>query len=110
MGSIIVHTKGSNNKIINDVLYVPNLTSNLLSVGRLIQRGYSALFDDDKCTVFDKKNDCTIITVPMSSNRVFPLFMPLEGKVAYAGETINQSQIWHLRYGHLNWKGLQLLK
>ncbi|KAG6433493.1 hypothetical protein SASPL_105107 [Salvia splendens] len=65
---------------------------------------------DGECNIFDKKTSSSIITVPMSSNRVFPLIMPLEEKVALAGESVDQSQIWHLRYGHLNWNGLQLLK
>ncbi|KAG6399857.1 hypothetical protein SASPL_141342 [Salvia splendens] len=109
-GTIIVHTKGGNKKFISDVLYVPNLTSNLLSVGQLTQRGYSVVFEDGECNIFDKKTSSSIITVPMSSNRVFPLIMPLEEKVALAGESVDQSQIWHLRYRHLNWNGLQLLK
>ncbi|KAG6407721.1 hypothetical protein SASPL_130718 [Salvia splendens] len=65
---------------------------------------------DGECNIFDKKTSSSIITVPMSSNRVFPLIMPLEEKVALAGESVDQSQIWHLRYRHLNWNGLQLLK
>lgn len=36
--------------------------------------------------------------------------MPLQEKVAFTGENFDQSQLWHLRYGHLNIKGLQLLK
>lgn len=30
--------------------------------------------------------------------------------MAFTGENFDQSQFWHLRYGHLNIKGLQLLK
>ena len=43
-GTIAVHTKGGNKKLISDVLYVPNLTQNLLSVGQLIQKGFFNLF------------------------------------------------------------------
>ncbi|MDD0148549.1 hypothetical protein PSY31_22950, partial [Shigella flexneri] len=35
-GSFVVQTKGGNKKTISDVLYVLNLTSNLLSVGQLM--------------------------------------------------------------------------
>lgn len=109
-GSIAVQTKGGNKKIINDVLYVPNLTSNLLSVGQLLQRGYSVFFEDEKCIIFDRRSNCTIAIISMSSNKVFPLSLSLEEKVAYTSENFDQSQLWHLRYSHLNWKGLQLLK
>ena len=43
-GTIVVHTKGGNKKLIFYVLYVPNLTQNLLSVGQLTQKGFSNLF------------------------------------------------------------------
>lgn len=43
-GTITVQTKGGNKKLIGDVLYVPNLTSNLLSVGQLLRKGYSIFF------------------------------------------------------------------
>lgn len=36
--------------------------------------------------------------------------MPLGEQIAYRGESIDWSQLWHLRYGHLHGKGLQLLK
>ncbi|KAG6498678.1 hypothetical protein ZIOFF_038400 [Zingiber officinale] len=103
-GSVAVQTKGGDKKIINDVLYVPNLTSNLLSVGQLLQRGYSIFFEDEKCRIFDRRNKCTFakqgVSFRFTSGR----------KVAYTSENFDQSQLWHLRYGHLNWKGLQFLK
>ena len=44
-GVIAVNSKGGNSKLIHDVLYVPGLTSNLLSVGQLLQKNYSVNFD-----------------------------------------------------------------
>ena len=43
-GIISIQIKGGNNKLINDVLYVSNLTQNPLSVGQLLQRGFSLFF------------------------------------------------------------------
>ena len=50
-GTIIVHTEEGNQKFIHDVLYVPSLSQNLLSVGQLLRKGYSLYFDDGVCTV-----------------------------------------------------------
>jgi len=109
-GTIAVHTKGGNKKLISDVLYVPNLTQNLLSVGQLIQKGFSIYFDDEKCKIIDKTNNHTVAVVEMSKNKVFPLVMPLDENVALKTENSDLSNLWHLRYGHLNYKGLNLLK
>ncbi|KAH9723491.1 hypothetical protein KPL70_007130 [Citrus sinensis] len=109
-GTIAVHTKGGNKKLISDVLYVPNLTQYLLSVGQLIQKGFSIYFDDEKCKIIDKTNNHTVAVVEMSKNKVFPLVMPLDENVALKTENLDLSNLWHLRYGHLNYKGLNLLK
>jgi hypothetical protein len=33
-------------KLISDVLYVPEINQNLLSVGQLLEKGYKVLFED----------------------------------------------------------------
>jgi hypothetical protein len=39
-------------KTISDVLYVPNIDKNLLSVGQLIEKGMKVIFKDQFCHVF----------------------------------------------------------
>lgn len=51
----------------------PNLAHNLLSVGQLMDGGYSILFDDNSCYVKDKKSGQIIVSIPMAQNRMFPL-------------------------------------
>ena len=109
-GVIAVQTQKGIKRYISDVLYVPNLTQNLLSVGQLLRKGYSVHFDNDKCEIVDKKNNIIVAKINMSSNKVFPLELPLEENFAFKSEQSNLSYLWHLRYGHLNSKGVRLLK
>ena len=74
-GNITVQTKGGTSKLIKDVLYVPSLSQNLLSVGQLVENGYMLTFDKDKCTIVDKKRYQNATTLPMASNKVFPFSM-----------------------------------
>jgi hypothetical protein len=99
-GTIAVNTNGGNRKFIHDVLYVPSLSQNLPSVGQLLRKGYSLLFDDGECTVYDKKHKLTMAEVGMSRNNVFPLSMPSNEKIALKCEYVDDSHLWHLRYGH----------
>lgn len=46
----------------------------------------------------------------MISKNVFPFTMPLDEKFALKSESVDDSYLCHLRYGHLNYKGLKLLK
>ena len=67
------------------------------------------VFEENKCRVVDKKNQL-MAKVEMTRNKVFPLSINYASQVALKGEISNESQLWHLRYGHLNQKGLQIPK
>ena len=108
-GTIAVKTQNGSQKYIHDVFYVSGLTQNLLSVGQLIHKNYKVIFDDDKCNIIDKRKG-QIISIQMAPNKVFPLFMPFGQNNALKCENMDESILWHLRYGHLNFNGLKLLK
>ena len=63
------------------------------------------VFEENKCRVVDKKNQ-QMAKVEMTRNKVFPLSINYANPVALKGEISNEYQLWHLRYGHLNQKGL----
>ncbi|XP_074289330.1 uncharacterized protein LOC141614485 [Silene latifolia] len=48
-GTITLSTSSGKKKLIHNVLFVPSLAHNLLSVGQLMSSGYKFLFDDDSC-------------------------------------------------------------
>jgi hypothetical protein len=120
-GSINIRTKQGEEKHISDVYYVSGLQHNLISIGQLLQKGYRIYFENGECLILDKKPSNRIIAkVKMTKNRMFPLriqsepFLEPQGlqKVAeldFKASYKNESWLWHLRLGHLNFKGLQLL-
>lgn len=55
-GTVAIKTSQGYVKIHYDVQYVPNLSHNLLSVGQLMDSGYSLLFDGGCCSIQDKKS------------------------------------------------------
>lgn len=57
-GSVKVNSCGFS--CINDVIYVPDLDSSLLSVGQFLKYGYALLFEDMACAVFPirRRNTC----------------------------------------------------
>ena len=58
-------------KFIQDVLLVPDLDQNLLSVGQMLEQDYMLLFKDKKYVVFESSGQ-EVITVEMIK-RSFPL-------------------------------------
>ncbi|TXG71060.1 hypothetical protein EZV62_005995 [Acer yangbiense] len=71
-------------KLIHDVLLIPDLDQNLLSVAQLLKKGYSCSFKDNYCTIVDS---CGVEVV----------------------KHLN-SALWHKRYGHFNMDALKYLQ
>ena len=54
---------------------------NLLTIGKLIQKGYRVYIEDDHYVIKDKRpSDQLIAKVPLTSNRLFPLRIVLDIK------------------------------
>jgi hypothetical protein len=113
-GAINVITK-TGKKTIPDVYFVPGLKHNLISVGQLTQKGYRVSFENNVCTIFDiPPSKMVIAKIKMTNNRMFPLHMKSEMMekigASFKASSQDQAWVWHLRYGHLNFKGLCLLQ
>jgi hypothetical protein len=50
---MIAITTNSGTKTISDILYVPGIDKNLLSVGQLIEKGMKVVFENQSCYIFD---------------------------------------------------------
>ena len=71
-GTILINMKGCG-KQIYDVLYVPNLEENFLSDGQLMENGYSLVFRDNYCKIYDKIEPNQVIVEVKMIKRNFPL-------------------------------------
>lgn len=69
-GSVRVQMKNNNVKTISDVHYVPNLTTNLLSVSAMVKKGYKVVFCSNGCKVYD--NNIVVATATLC-NGVYQL-------------------------------------
>jgi hypothetical protein len=85
---------------IEEALYVPTLSTNLLSIGKLAKKGYKILFDDEVCKI--KLDDTTIIEGVQSkkNGNLFEL-KQIENQ-ALALSVTNKWKLWHNRLGHLS--------
>ena len=73
------HKAGMEPRILLEVLYVIELTNNLLSIGQLQERGLAVMFQYGRCKAFHHEKGL-IIDTNMSGNRMFILqatFQPL---------------------------------
>ena len=109
-GVIAIHTKEGKAKYIHNVFYSSGITPNLLSVGQIMKKGYKLIFDYGHGDIFDKKDDKKVAVIQMISNNLFPLNIKTFQNVVLKCENFDESDLRHLRYSDLNFRGLQLLE
>ena len=94
--------------MITEVLYVPTMKNNLLSIGQLLQKGFSMNLYDGTMEIFDRMQK-KILKVKISENRTFQVKLGAFDSQCLNAETkSDESWLWHMRYGHLNFKDLNL--
>ena len=112
-GTIPILTKKNEKKFIHEVFYVPHLNVDLISIGQLIQNQYDIQLYDTYCVIYDKPpNKRLIAKVEMAMNRIFPLSLRSAKRpqsLAHIFSSLNESWLWHCRFGHLPFKSLNLL-
>ncbi|BBH00217.1 multidrug resistance-associated protein 9 [Prunus dulcis] len=110
MGTLVLNTS-TGTKHIREVMYLPGLKENLLSVGQMDEHGYHLVFGSNMCSIFDDSSlEKLIMKVEMKKNRCYPLTLSPTDYVALRAGVSHSTWIWHKRMGHLHLKGLNQLK
>lgn len=85
---------------VNDILHIPKLSANLLSVYKMVCRGNKLVFDADGCKIFNKANKLLKLIKP--ENGIYKLCAPIE-KCMIANKAESNAMLWHRRFGHVNY-------
>ncbi|KAG6535304.1 hypothetical protein ZIOFF_000269 [Zingiber officinale] len=104
---MITITNCSGTKLISEVLFVPEIYQNLLSVGQLIEKGFKVVFEDNFCLIKDAANQ-DIFKIKMKG-KSFAL-KPLEEEQTAFSIRENVTEIWHKRLGHYHHQGMLQMK
>ncbi|KAI5354684.1 hypothetical protein L3X38_007579 [Prunus dulcis] len=108
--SLMIDTN-SGRKCIKEVMFLPGLKENLLSVGQMDEHGYYLLFGGRECCIFDGPSlDCLVIKVKMKNNICYPLSLMQADHIALKASVTECTWIWHKRLGHLNLRSLKQLR
>ncbi|KAI5424780.1 hypothetical protein KIW84_030821 [Lathyrus oleraceus] len=91
---------------IQDVSYVPNLKTNILSLGQLTEKGYSILMKERILHLKDKLGHL-IARVEMERNRMYKLNLINVREKCLQVNVEDKASLWHLRFGHLHHAGLK---
>ena len=81
-GNINTLTRQGEERVMSNVYYVSGLKHNLMSTGKLLQKGYKIYIEDNHCVIMDKfPRNILIAKIYMKSNKMFPLTLkPIKKK------------------------------
>lgn len=94
---------------VKEVLYIPDLTANLLSVNCITKNKNSVEFVQNECRIYD--SDGMMLSSASLINNVYKLngsHIPMLSLIAT--ENICDVNIWHRRFGHVNISDLLKMK
>ncbi|XP_039313822.1 uncharacterized protein LOC105196674 isoform X3 [Solenopsis invicta] len=108
-GNVIISTKNGEKKISN-VVYVPDLKTNLLSVSKMVNNGHVVVFNSTGCQVYDAENCLIKGEIVVTASYHNGLYRLDTSQIANLAKHTDSEEIWHKRLGHLNRISMNLLK
>jgi hypothetical protein len=102
VGGQLTHTT------ITQVLHVPNMKNNLISVSKLISEGFKVEFDKDGCKVNDVRG--VVVAQARRDKNFYLLNLNVRKDTTHIAHSLEESRmLWHERLGHLNMASLKEL-
>ena len=113
MGNVPVQLSAGDIKALGEVLHVPSITKNLISVGQMVERNFQVRFNQQGCFIEDMGNHMQLIARGKKHGRMFKLdaIMPEVEAAMYAHTDgqVSDIEMWHKRIGHMNYNRLKTL-
>jgi hypothetical protein len=104
-----VKLKSGNHVHLSNVLYVPGLEKNLVSISCLEDKGNIIAFMDRKVLSWHK--DSSIENARVIGSRKGNLYRLLEqNEESLVHDEVNPNEIWHRRYAHINYQALPFVR
>nr|GEU31468.1 zinc finger, CCHC-type [Tanacetum cinerariifolium] len=105
-GLILIECDDEKQRIISHVYYIPDLKSNLLSLGQFTEIGCKVVMEDDELRLYDMDNKI-FMKVTRQRNRLYKANLRIGTPVCLLANLKDDTWLWHARLGHLNFESLK---
>ena len=105
-GSVVVLRQDGQRLSFGNVLFVPKLCANILSLGRLDEEGCKMTMYGGRLTIHDR-DGALLAEVHRTEGILYLLNLKVEDNCLLTEADDNSSWLWHLRYGNLNYHFLK---
>jgi hypothetical protein len=113
IGKVPLSMQDGQIKYLKDVLHVPTITKNLVSIGQMVEQRLQVIFNPNGCFVEDMKNQGKLIAKRERNERMFILDVNMHevnSMLFTHGKGARDIGIWHKRVGHVNLQHLKLME
>ncbi|GBP86392.1 Copia protein [Eumeta japonica] len=111
LGDVTINALNGENQsdriLFTNVLYVPELAVNLISVHQITENGGQVKFDSKGCVILNRQN--VIVATATKVNNMYRLNMNT-GYACMSDVKQDDIFLWHQRMGHLNFDTLKKMK
>jgi hypothetical protein len=91
-----------------DVLYVPGLKKNLLSISALDEKGFRVAFIDGEVLMWPRgKSIDDVVVIGVQEGGLYKLKEHFVSALVHS--TITPSELWHRRFSHIHYKALPIM-
>lgn len=95
-------------KTLENVYFIPDLKSNIVSLGQATEAGCEVRMKDDILTLYDR-NGLLMIRTTRSKNRLYKVIMEVETIKCLQLTSGNESTKWHARLGHIGLETMRMM-
>ena len=110
VGSISICAVDGTEFTLSNILYVPGITKNLLSISAFSKCGYHIIFDDNRCIVRDREKENKVVLTGTLIKGLYVLDnYERKAHIMVVSEitiAMKNAQLWHARFGHINFRSL----
>lgn len=105
-GSISFIDKNGEKRVMTDVYFIPELKSNIISLGQATESGCDVRMREDYLTLHDQDGKL-LVKATRSKNRLYKVRMGLINNLCLQIKTMSDSAKWHARLGHINTENMR---
>lgn len=107
-GSILFQSKTGEQKLVTNIYYIPDLKSNILSLGQATEVGCDVRMKLDYLTVHDPRGRL-LVKVTRSPNRLYKIKLQTGKPLCLSSRLEDETWKWHARLGHISFKTIRLM-
>nr|ABW74585.1 pol polyprotein [Boechera divaricarpa] len=105
-GSILFQGKTGEQQLVIDIYYIPDLKSNILSLGQATEFGCDVRIRHDYLTLHDPHGRL-LVKVIRSPNRLYKINLKIGKPICLHTKIEGDTWRWHARLGHINFKTIK---